>query len=170
MVPPSSSSADPEPVILSPSRRNRSLECDHRLSLLFLGIPQLRLLFLRLPTILRPRYFRSGPGYGLLQRPMSSLVASITLRSSSKSILRHRKASSGSQPRRCPPSENCFKSYDGPKRFGEFERNLGAAKNILATRPSTTLADLAEGGLRAASHSACIAMVEAARKGRGWLV
>jgi len=36
--------------------------------------------------------------------------------------------------------------------------------------PSTTLADWAEGGLRAASHSACIVVVEAARRGRGWLV
>ncbi len=37
-------------------------------------------------------------------------------------------------------------------------------------KASTTLADLAEDGLRAASHSACIVVVEAARRGRGWLV
>src|SRR3979490_3168393 len=41
---------------------------------------------------------------------------------------------------------------------------------LMSPRPSTTLADLAEGGLRAASHSGCIVLVEAARRGRGWLV
>jgi hypothetical protein len=41
---------------------------------------------------------------------------------------------------------------------------------LMSPRPSTTLADLTEGGLRAASHSACIVVVEAARRGRGWLV
>ena len=40
----------------------------------------------------------------------------------------------------------------------------------ISPRLNTTLADLAECGLRAASHSAGIVVVEAARRGRGWLV
>jgi hypothetical protein len=46
----------------------------------------------------------------------------------------------------------------------------GAGPNAFGNGTSTTLADLPEGGLRSASHSACIVGVEAARRGRGWLV
>ncbi len=52
-----------------------------------------------------------------------------------------------------------------------FTKSAGFLAPIIDGPPlSTTLADLAEGGLRAASHSACIVVVEAARRGRGWLV
>ncbi|MEH2473313.1 transposase [Nitrobacteraceae bacterium AZCC 2161] len=66
-----------------------------------------------------------------------------------------RRATTGSQPTTLP-------------LFSSRQSGCGCA--LMSPRPSTTLADLAEGGLRASSHSACIVMVEAARKGRGWLV
>jgi len=34
-----------------------------------------------------------------------------------------------------------YEAIAGPKRFGEFERNLGVAKNILATRLKALLAE-----------------------------
>jgi hypothetical protein len=54
----------------------------------------------------------------------------------------------------------------------KFFNVLGVASlaSFIDITPSTTLADLAEGRLQAASHSACIVVVEAARGGRGWLV
>ncbi len=49
-----------------------------------------------------------------------------------------------------------------------FERRLKTPGKLY--RLSTTLADFAEGGRQAASHIACIVVVKAARRGRGWLV